>query len=146
MAVRKLTRSDITAMLAIENSVHVAPWTKETFDVCLEADCPGWVSEQDGKGVVGFIIVSNQANECHILNIGVSRPCQHQGFGRELLDEALTSCQQDGAGIAYLEVRRTNSRAIRIYEAAGFVQIGERENYYPGGEDALVYAKLLTSS
>ena len=54
---RVLTKSDINQLLVIESSVHIAPWTAETFKACLEAGCLGWVSELNQK-IIGFIIGS----------------------------------------------------------------------------------------
>ena len=46
----------------------------------------------------------------------------------------------------FLEVRRSNMRAIRLYESFGFSEIGIRANYYQGSslsEDAVVMALVL---
>jgi ribosomal-protein-alanine N-acetyltransferase len=48
--------------------------------------------------------------------------------------------------IVYLEVRRSNSRAIALYRGMQFLMIGERKNYYQtvnGPEDALIFAMSL---
>ncbi len=37
-----------------------------------------------------------------------------------------------------LEVRRSNSAAIALYESFGFVEVGVRAGYYGGSEDALL--------
>ena len=52
-----------------------------------------------------------------------------------------------GAKSLWLEVRVGNSRAIRVYQAQGFRQVGRRPQYYPSGhgrrEDALVMSLTL---
>ena len=142
---RTLLKSDLVQLLAIEQSVHVVPWTENIFTTCLEAGYQGWVFEVDQK-VIGFIIVSQRFSECHILNLCVARSYQHQGFGRKLIQHALDEAKKEGAGIIYLEVRRSNSRAITLYRKMKFHLIGERKDYYPtisGHEDALIFAKSL---
>jgi ribosomal-protein-alanine N-acetyltransferase len=45
------------------------------------------------------------------------------------------------AEVCFLEVRRSNSGAISLYESMGFSVVSERKNYYPNGgnnEDALI--------
>ena len=142
---RTLYKSDLGQVLAIEQTVHVAPWNEETFGICFRSDYFGWVIELDNK-IIGFTIASLQAGECHILNLGVAREYQHKGWGRKLLEYALNHAKQQGIGIAYLEVRRSNSRAISLYRKMKFHLVGERKNYYQtvsGQEDALVFAMSL---
>jgi ribosomal-protein-alanine N-acetyltransferase len=142
---RSLFKSDLPQILAIEQSVHVAPWTEETFHVVFRTGYAGWVMELDKK-IIGFVIVSWSASECHVLNLCVAHAYQHQGYGRQLMDKALEEARKQGIRIAYLEVRRTNSRAISLYEKMQFQVVGERKGYYPtvnGQEDALVFARDL---
>ena len=139
---RSLFQSDISELLRIEESVHVSPWTAETFKACFQAGYIGWLIEIDKK-VIGFIIISLATDECHILNICVDRPWQREGWGRKLMEYALNHASQQGMGIAYLEVRRSNSRAISLYQKMKFHLVGERRGYYPtvaGDEDALIFA------
>lgn len=142
---RSLCHSDIKQMLVIENAVHVSPWNDETFKACFKASYESWGIEKNNK-LIGFVVFSIQAGECHILNICVLHAEQHQGWGRQLLTHALQQAKKAGAGIVYLEVRRSNSRAISMYRNADFHLIGERKGYYQtvaGTEDALIFAKSL---
>lgn len=144
---RTLFKSDIPQALMIEKSVHVTPWTETTFKACFDAGYVGWVIESEKK-VIAFIIVSLSPEECHVLNLCVDRAYQHQGFGHHLMETALAHAKYKGIGIAYLEVRKTNTRAISLYKKMNFSQIGERKNYYPtegGNEDAYVFALSLKS-
>lgn len=142
---RTLFKADLPQLLAIENAVHLVPWTEDTFKTCFQSGYIGWIIEIDKK-MIGFIIVSLNAGECHILNLCISHSYQRQGWGRKLLEHALTQARQKGLGIAYLEVRRSNSRAIRLYRSMRFHLVGERKDYYPtptGKEDALIFAMSL---
>lgn len=142
---RPLFKSDLSQLVAIEAAVHLAPWTEETFKACLAAGHLGWVIEQAGV-IVAFILVSMNVDECHILNIGVATAFQHQGFGKALMLHALAHAKSHGIGVVYLEVRRSNTRAIGLYKKLLFRLVGVRKGYYPlamGGEDALVFAKSL---
>lgn len=142
---RNLHKADLPKVLKIETSVQVVPWTAETFNTCIESGYKGWVIEQD-KSLVGFAIASMTKDECHILNLCIDRTYQYQGWGRKLLEYVLNEAREQGVGIAYLEVRRSNTRAIALYRKMHFLQIAERKDYYPtvaGDEDALVFAKRL---
>lgn len=145
MMLRTLFKSDIERLLVIENAVHVAPWTEDTFKACFQAGYLGWGVELNKK-IIGFIMASMNAEECHILNLCVANEQQRQGFGEKLLEHALQYAKQQGISVAYLEVRKSNSRAISLYKKFHFHLVGERKNYYPtvaGKEDALVFGRAL---
>jgi len=136
---------DLPQLLAIEESTQAIPWNEATFKHCFDVKYPGWVLEEERK-IQGFIIISLHDGECHILNLCVAMPSQRQGLGTKLLTDMIRMVKAKGAVIAYLEVRKSNSRAIRLYKNLRFIQIGERKNYYPlpeGREDALIFAKDL---
>lgn len=142
---RALTKSDLEQVIAIEEAVQVTPWTEETFYTCLDAGYSGWVVDLKSQ-IVGFIIVAYRRTECHILNLCVLKPYQHRGYGQQLLSEVLKDASQKGVTIAYLEVRRSNVKAIALYRKMRFYLVGQRRDYYPapvGKEDALIFAKDL---
>lgn len=142
---RTLHKADLQQILAIEKSVHEVPWTEDTFQTCFQSAFIGWVIEID-KRIIGFLILSLRPEDCHVLNICIAHEYQHKGYGKQLLEQALKYAKEKGAGIAYLEVRRSNSTAISLYRKLKFHLIGERKAYYPtlsGHEDALIFAKSL---
>ncbi len=142
---RKMVKADIPQLLAIEQSVQGAPWNEETFKTCFELAYDGWVLEREGH-LAGYIVLSLQVDECHVLNLCVAREYQRQGLGRLLLEFGMEEAKRRGMLIAYLEVRRSNSRAIALYRGHKFLMIGERKDYYQtvnGPEDALIFAISL---
>ena len=142
---RTFFKADLPQVLAIENAVHVVPWGAETFKMCLQEGYAGWVLEVDKK-IIGFIFAALNMHECHILNVCVAHDYQRQGYGRLLIDNTLSHAKKQGVDIIYLEVRRSNVRAISLYRQMAFHLVGERKNYYPtvtGNEDALVFARSL---
>ncbi|MDX1901988.1 MAG: ribosomal protein S18-alanine N-acetyltransferase [Gammaproteobacteria bacterium] len=139
---RLLTPQDIPRMIAIEAATQASPWSEEIFQTCFTSSCDCWGIEVDDV-LVGFIIVSfNTLTEGHILNFAVDPPFQHQGFGKQLLAKVLQEAQLHHVSKLWLEVRRSNQRAISLYQQTGFLAISERKNYYAlpeGREDALVF-------
>jgi ribosomal-protein-alanine N-acetyltransferase len=96
--------------------------------------------------VVGYGIMSVGAGECHLLNISVDVPYQRRGLGRNLVEQLLELARRHRARIAFLEVRRSNEAAQRLYFGLGFEEISTRKEYYPaseGREEALILAKFL---
>jgi ribosomal-protein-alanine N-acetyltransferase len=63
-----------------------------------------------------------------------------------LLEHAMKATRQQNARALYLEVRPSNTPAIRMYEKMGFEAFALRKAYYPtqeGREDALVMRIML---
>ena len=50
-----------------------------------------------------------------------------------------------GVDEIFLEVRPTNSSAIKLYEKLGFENISVRKKYYSDGEDAMVFKLRIGS-
>ena len=53
----------------------------------------------------------------------------------------------DSVSKVYLEVRESNFSAIRLYNKAGFTEVGQRRGYYPtefGREDALLMCLTIS--
>jgi ribosomal-protein-alanine N-acetyltransferase len=72
------------------------------------------------------------------MNVAVDLPCQRTGIASALLAELYERVDDDQARFT-LEVRRSNSVAIHLYEREGFRAAGTRRRYYQdNGEDALV--------
>ncbi|HSW70164.1 MAG TPA: ribosomal protein S18-alanine N-acetyltransferase [Gammaproteobacteria bacterium] len=144
---RKAAESDIPRLLAIEHATQISPWSEDIFQRCLSSGCDCWVVEEAGQ-IIAFIMLSSSiTQESHILNLCVDPNYQRKGYAENLLKFAISKAKSQAMGIAYLEVRRSNHKAINLYHKLGFVQIGERKNYYPaekGKEDALIFARDLS--
>lgn len=75
-----------------------------------------------GRGMlVGMCLASQVAAESgHITQICVTRECQGQGIGYELLRQSLELLRQAGVRKVSLTVTSENAQALRLYERIGF--------------------------
>jgi ribosomal-protein-alanine N-acetyltransferase len=96
-------------------------------------------SNEDGAAL-GFVIGWAVADELHVLHVVVRRSARRLGVGRALLTAAASDAKSKDASIVLLEVRRSNTAAIRLYRSLGFVAIDVRKAYYRNGEDAVQMA------
>lgn len=145
LRIRPMQVEDIAAVLAVESAAYHHPWTEGIFRDCLRVGYCCWVCELDGQAV-GHGVMSIAVGEAHVLNVCISPSWQGLGLGRRLLDRLLRIAREHHADTAYLEVRVSNESARKLYESAGFNQVGNRRDYYPhhrGREDAVVYAMAL---
>ncbi|MCL4506531.1 MAG: GNAT family N-acetyltransferase [Chloroflexi bacterium] len=78
-----------------------------------------------------------------IVTVGVSPQYQGRGIGRNLLSSA-EQAMRGKASSMKLTVRRSNTRAIALYEHAGYRWISTLRAYYHDGEDGLIMEKDLT--
>lgn len=104
-----------------------------------------WVAEDNGR-CAGFAVVTRVAGEAELLDLAVHPDHQGLGLGRQLLKHVLELARSGACERIFLEVRRSNDRAIQLYETMGFCEVGVRKNYYPSGkgrEDALLYCQEL---
>ena len=142
---RPMTEYDLTAVVEIESTAYEFPWSEGIFRDCLRVGYGCWVYVEENE-VKAYGVISTAVGECHILNLCVKRDLQGRGLGRRMLRRLLRIAAQLEADTAILEVRPSNTRAIRLYLSEGFNEIGRRKAYYPapkGREDALVFAKTL---
>ncbi|MBA59177.1 MAG: ribosomal-protein-alanine N-acetyltransferase [Gammaproteobacteria bacterium] len=141
---RKMVMEDLPSVLKNEREAYKFPWSEGIFKGCLCKGDECWVISE--KKIAGHAILSCAAKESHVLNLCVHPDFQGRGFGRKILDHILSVALTKGAESTFLEVRASNSIAVKLYEAMGFNEIGRRENYYPASinrEDALVFGKEL---
>lgn len=145
--IRCMEPEDIPAVIAIEQESYSFPWTEGIFRDCMSSGYTCRVLENE-LGIIGYTIMSVGGGECHILNICIRRDLQGHGLGGNLLLHMLQLAKRSRSRIAFLEVRKSNQNAFKLYHRLGFNEIGTRENYYPASngvrEDAIVLAKLLT--
>lgn len=138
--------SDLDAVFAIEAAVHPFPWSKGNFRDSLHAGYSCWVYEQQGR-IFGYVVQMLVLDEAHILNLCIAREEQGKGHGWALLTFAMDKAREYGALNMFLEVRVSNTVAIKLYEKAGFSEMAVRHNYYPAAvnrrEDALLMGMML---
>jgi ribosomal-protein-alanine N-acetyltransferase len=139
--------SDLNAVLSIEYAIYPFPWTRGNFADSLENGYQAWVLREASGTVMGYFLMMMAIDEAHLLNLTVRADLQGKGFGRFLLDKAMTIAGRNDMKAVLLEVRPTNQRALSVYQKAGFKTIGTRKNYYPAidntREDAIVMKREL---
>lgn len=146
--IRSMLAADLKAVAEIERASYHFPWSHGIFRDCLLAGYHSIVLEVAGV-ITGYGIMSVAAAEAHVLNLCVHPSAQRLGYGRRLLDALLLLADEGDVERVFLEVRPSNHVALKLYESAGFEQIGIRPSYYQadgGREDAVILAATLRPS
>jgi ribosomal-protein-alanine N-acetyltransferase len=147
VTIRTMLEPDVTSVVAIERAAYQFPWSEGIFRDCLRV---GYVCRVAcvNEEVVAYGVMSVGAGEAHILNLCVNAHFRCRGVGRQLLRYLVDRARSAGMGEAFLEVRPSNTAAIRLYQSMGFEQVGIRRGYYQavgGREDAAVLKLALTN-
>ena len=140
---RKMTLSDLPAVMAIEHQAFSNPWSTEMVKKELTQD---WstvliVEESTPAGwqLRSFAIFWLVADEVHVLNVATDQAVQRRGFGRQVMDAVLETGKAQKCRMATLEVRRSNQAALALYTSLGFRAVGMRPSYYQDNrEDAVI--------
>ena len=136
---------DIPVVAAIEKAAYQFPWSEGIFRDCLRVGYTCRVVTSANR-LIGYGVMSVGAGEAHILNLCIDEGFRCQGIGRRMLDYLLDKGAAAGMSEAFLEVRPSNTAAIRLYLSLGFDQVGMRRGYYQalgGREDAAVLKLAL---
>ncbi|HEX8406774.1 MAG TPA: ribosomal protein S18-alanine N-acetyltransferase [Duganella sp.] len=137
-----MRQADLADVVALEESVYPHPWSMGNFIDSLNSNYEAWVLRDQTGDLLGYFLLMAIVDEAHLLNVAVSAGKHGQGLGRFLLNQAVACARGLGMTSMLLEVRPSNTRALRIYERYGFKQIGRRKGYYPAAdqqrEDAIV--------
>jgi ribosomal-protein-alanine N-acetyltransferase len=143
----KMNVTDIEDVIALEQNAYPFPWTRGNFLDSLDSGYEAWVLRDEDGRLLGYFLMMQALEEVHLLNITVRPDVQGRGLGRKLLDKLIGLAREAGMHAVLLEVRPSNSHALMVYHHLGFVQIGQRKNYYPAAgssrEDAIVMRKML---
>jgi tRNA threonylcarbamoyladenosine biosynthesis protein TsaB len=116
---------------------EAAQWSPETYTALNDHGQYAWVAEANGT-VHGFFVARVIADEAEVLNLAVASAKRRTGIAKSLWNEAFVEFRSRGVRRVFLEVRESNSAAIRFYEKQGFARTGLRAGYYHEPEEAAV--------
>ncbi len=146
----RLNQEHVKDLARLEKACFSMPWNEEqcakafteqhfaAFGLFSYLD-PATLS--DKSTLAAYVAFYHALDELEILNIAVDPAFRQQKLGTYLLYTTLQEARKMGIKRAVLEVRTTNTPALKLYENVQFVCVGKRTKYYKDtGEDALIYA------
>lgn len=142
---RAMRASDLDLLVKSENLSLKNPWSKRIFSDCLRAGYECWVLATRDR-IVAHGVLSVGAEEAHVLTICVHPDFRRRGYGRRMLRHLLDKGYRKNARVCFLEVRPSNAEARHLYLSMGFVQVGERRQYYPADQGATLREDALILS
>ena len=140
----KMNKSHAPAVAELERECFASPWTEDqlTDELCKDY-ARFFVALSDGK-VVGYIGAFSVVGEVSVTNVAVTEKCRKCGAASALINELEKASRAENAEFITLEVRVSNTAAIKLYEKCGFSQSGLRKGFYSKPvEDAILMKKDL---
>ena len=141
-----MTPADIPAIADIEAECFKDPWSRAA--VALEVAMPEGggrvVRRTDTHHIVAYIFFRLIVDEMHILKVATAPPWQRHHGAQQLMSEAIRRARKLNMARAFLEVRASNTAAIKLYEKTGFTVAGRRPGYYDDdNDDAIMMIRPL---
>ena len=143
LALRRLELSDLDAIERIEKASYPTPWSRSMFTSELAKPSSHSLAAVGPAGeLVGYLILSRYVDAWHVMNVAVAPEQRRHGVASALLERLFEITRDDVRRGYTLEVRVSNTAAIRLYERFDFRPCGIRRGYYTDNrEDALIMWK-----
>ena len=132
---------DLDAIVALETESFTNPWSRDTLEWELRnSDVTHiYVLRRDEGGIAAFCVCWIIFDELHINTVAVAPAERRRGWATMLLKHVMAEAAARRATRATLEVRASNTAALKLYEGLGFRLTAVRPRYYSQpDEDALI--------
>ena len=142
---RTLLPEDAEGVARVERESFPTPWSREDFWREASNDFACYIVALDDMEIIGFAGCWISFEEAQVTNIALTSAQRGRGLGKVLMAKLMRAAAERGAERMTLEVRPSNTPALRLYEGLGFAAIGVRKKYYQDNdEDAILmwYTKL----
>ncbi|HHW45768.1 MAG TPA: ribosomal protein S18-alanine N-acetyltransferase [Clostridiales bacterium] len=143
ISIVEMNQDHIPSAATLEKICFSMPWSENSFASAMSANTRFFAALLDGK-LIAYCGMQVIDSEGFITNIAVHPDYRRQGIGRKVLKHLISFAQNNNIKSISLEVRQSNTAAIKLYESEGFECVGTRKNFYEKPtEDGLIYTKFF---
>jgi len=136
---RTLLPEDAEGVARVERESFPTPWSREDFWREASNDFACYIVALDDMEIIGFAGCWISFEEAQVTNIALTSAQRGRGLGKVLMAKLMRAAAERGVERMTLEVRPSNTPALRLYEGLGFAAIGVRKKYYQDNdEDAIL--------
>ena len=149
--IRRCDTSDIISVMEI-NMKTLPEHYSDYFYESLLSDLPEsfLIAEKEGISI-GYIMCKSEfgfsnfkklgfVKKGHVVSVAVLDNFRGSGIGSALVEEAFKGVKEKQCDEMYLEVRCSNTDAVKLYEKLGMIVKQRLRSYYRDGEDAYMMA------
>ena len=112
----------------IEKLCFSTPWSRKSITDSFLHGTKFFLYKEQGE-TVGYMGLSCVLDEGYVTNIAVLPDYRRNGIASALLEACIKYAAEKELKFISLEVRKSNSAAIKLYEKFGFKVEGERKNF-----------------
>ena len=144
--VRKAQQSDIPAILEIEwECFREDSFSKEQFAYLISRSKGTFYVMMEGDRVIAYVslLFHGGTHYLRIYSIAVHPDFRGRKLGQLLMEQTIATAHDCKAAKITLEVKVTNTPAIRLYMKNGFIPVGVKPAYYHDGSDAIYMQRTL---
>ncbi|MCQ2440766.1 MAG: ribosomal protein S18-alanine N-acetyltransferase [Clostridia bacterium] len=143
--IEEIKRRHIPSIAKLEKECFTQGWSQNAIAESFAAGTRFFVAEKSSK-VIGYIGISTVCDEGYITNVAVFPKYRNMGVATLLIDRCFRLAKEKSLKFVSLEVRPSNTNALRLYEKLGFVCEGKRKDFYQmPKEDAYIMTRRFTS-
>jgi len=139
-SLRPATPEDLDSVLEIEAVAQPhGAWTRSHFESEFEKPYSRFLvctDDETDSQRVGYIVYWIIFEEASLQTVAVHLDHRGMGFAKSMLQTMISDALKGGAKKVNLEVRKSNTRAIHLYQRLGFSVTQVRKGFYSDGEDA----------
>jgi len=149
--IRRCEPTDLISIMEI-NMKTLPEHYSDYFYESLLADMPeSFLIAENGGRHVGYIMCKSEfgfsnfkklgfVKKGHVVSVAVLDEFRGNGIGSALVQEAFKGVKERQCDEMYLEVRCSNTDAVKMYEKLGMSIKQRLQSYYRDGEDAYMMA------
>lgn len=144
MKIVRMNEDNIHSVKEIEDECFSNPWSFESLYAELSKVGACFYVAQDDNNSLGYIGFNMVLDEGYIANLAVKKAYRRQGVAEALLSKVIETAKENNLSFVSLEVRESNTPAIKLYEKFGFTKQGVRKDFYRSPrENGLILTKFL---
>jgi [ribosomal protein S18]-alanine N-acetyltransferase len=144
LIIRRVQPNDIFPVVALAFETLPERYNPSIFSQFYESFPEGFLVALNQEMIIGFLIgIKTTPNIGRILMLAVKESYRKQGIGSSLLTDFINEMKQQNVTNVELEVRTSNKRALRFYQARGFLLQEMLQGFYQNGENAYSMRKEL---
>ena len=136
---RRMLPEDADAVAEVEKKCFSVPWSRESFWREASNENTVYLLAMNDDEIIGYAGTWISFEEAQITNVAIAPKYRGWGYGRALMESLIGEVKKMGVTAMTLEVRPSNTVALKLYESFGFKDCGRRPGYYTNPkEDAII--------